>query len=43
MFHHDPLHSDSQLEAMLTRARELWGREPDDIALSYEGMEIEIA
>jgi ribonuclease BN (tRNA processing enzyme) len=43
MFHHDPLHSDSQLEAMLTRARELWGREPDDIALSYEGMEIEIS
>ena len=42
MFHHDPLHSDAQLEAMLARARELWGQEPDGIALSYEGMEIDI-
>ena len=42
MFHHDPLHSDAQLEAMLARARELWGQEPDGIALAYEGMEIEI-
>jgi phosphoribosyl 1,2-cyclic phosphodiesterase len=42
MFHHDPLHSDAMLEAMLTRAKELWGREPDGVALSYEGMDIEI-
>ena len=27
MFHHDPLHSDAQLEAMLVRAKELWGEE----------------
>jgi phosphoribosyl 1,2-cyclic phosphodiesterase len=43
MFHHDPLHSDAQLEAMLVRAKELWGEEPDDIVLSYEGMEIEVS
>jgi phosphoribosyl 1,2-cyclic phosphodiesterase len=42
MFHHDPLHSDAQLEAMLVRARELWGEERNGLALSYEGMEIEI-
>ena len=42
MFHHDPLHSDAQLEAMLARAKELWGEEPDDIVLSYEGMEFEV-
>ena len=43
MFHHDPLHSDAQLEAMLVRAKDLWGEEPDDIVLSYEGMEIEVS
>jgi len=43
MFHHDPLHSDAKLEAMLLRAKELWGQERDGLALSYEGMEIEIA
>jgi phosphoribosyl 1,2-cyclic phosphodiesterase len=42
MFHHDPLHSDAQLEAMLMRARELWGAERDGLELSYEGMELEI-
>ena len=42
MFHHDPLHSDAQLEAMLARAKELWGDERDGLALSYEGMEIDI-
>ena len=42
MFHHDPLHSDAQLESMLVRARELWGQERNGLALSYEGMEIEV-
>jgi phosphoribosyl 1,2-cyclic phosphodiesterase len=42
MFHHDPLHSDGQLEAMLARARELWGEERDGLALAYEGMEIDL-
>jgi hypothetical protein len=43
MFHHDPLHSDDQLEAMLAAARALWGAERDGLELSYEGMEIEVA
>lgn len=42
MFHHDPMHSDAQLEAMLMRARELWGQERNGLALSYEGMEIDV-
>jgi phosphoribosyl 1,2-cyclic phosphodiesterase len=42
MFHHDPLHTDAKLESMLLRAQELWGAEPGGIALSYEGMEIEL-
>lgn len=42
MFHHDPMHADAQLESMLLRAQELWGAEPGGIALSYEGMEIEL-
>jgi phosphoribosyl 1,2-cyclic phosphodiesterase len=41
-FHHDPLHSDDQLEAMLVRARELWGDEQNGLALAFEGMEVDI-
>jgi phosphoribosyl 1,2-cyclic phosphodiesterase len=43
MFHHDPLHSDAQLESMLVRAKELWGDEHDGLALSYEGMELDVS
>jgi phosphoribosyl 1,2-cyclic phosphodiesterase len=42
MFHHDPLHSDAQLEAMLVQARDFWGEERDGLELSFEGMEIEV-
>jgi phosphoribosyl 1,2-cyclic phosphodiesterase len=42
MFHHDPLHSDVHLEAMLVRAQELWGPERNGLSLAYEGMEIEV-
>jgi phosphoribosyl 1,2-cyclic phosphodiesterase len=42
-FHHDPLHSDGQLEAMLSRAKDLWGDERNGLALAYEGMELEIS
>jgi phosphoribosyl 1,2-cyclic phosphodiesterase len=40
MFHHDPLHSDAQLESMLVRARQLWGDEHNGLVLAHEGMEI---
>jgi phosphoribosyl 1,2-cyclic phosphodiesterase len=42
MFHHDPLHSDAQLESMLVRARELWGPDRDGLVLAHEGMEIDL-
>jgi phosphoribosyl 1,2-cyclic phosphodiesterase len=43
MFHHDPLHSDAQLEAMLVRARELWGDDPNgSLVLAFEGMRLDL-
>jgi phosphoribosyl 1,2-cyclic phosphodiesterase len=42
-FHHDPLHTDADLETMLVRARELWEGERDCLSLSYEGMEFEVS
>ena len=43
MFHHDPLHTDAQLEAMLMRAKELWGAENNGLALAFEGMEFDVS
>ena len=43
VFHHDPLHTDEQLDGLGRRAAELWngnGSEPPTLA--YEGMEIEL-
>ena len=42
MFHHDPLHTDDDLERIHARARELWGENGGDVDLAYEGMEIEL-
>jgi phosphoribosyl 1,2-cyclic phosphodiesterase len=41
MFHHDPAHSDEQLEQMEAMVRELTGR--DDIALAFEGLAIDLS
>ena len=43
MFHHDPLHNDAELEAMLTQARDLWGKDGEGPVLAYEGMEIDLS
>ena len=40
LFHHDPAHSDDDLERLLANARELWGDAPNPPVLAYEGMEI---
>jgi ribonuclease BN (tRNA processing enzyme) len=42
LFHHDPLHSDNELEALEARAQELWtdGRLPPQLA--RDGMELEL-
>lgn len=42
LFHHDPAHSDEQLEEHLKRAEELWGHTNTAPVLAYEGMEIEL-
>jgi phosphoribosyl 1,2-cyclic phosphodiesterase len=42
LFHHDPGHSDEQLEAHRKRAKELWGGHNDAPVLAREGMEIEL-
>jgi ribonuclease BN (tRNA processing enzyme) len=39
LFHHDPAHSDDDLERLLANARELWGDAPSPPILAYEGME----
>ena len=40
LFHHDPLHDDGRLEAMLARVRELW---PEGLVeLAREGMALEV-
>jgi phosphoribosyl 1,2-cyclic phosphodiesterase len=46
LFHHDPLHSDDQLDALFGTALERWeelGGEPDAIELAAERREIELA
>ncbi len=43
MFHHDPLHSDDQLEALLAQARGLWQGGGSGPVLAHEGMELELA
>lgn len=42
MFHHDPLHTDDQLEALLRRANELWDGDGTAPVLAYEGMELDL-
>jgi phosphoribosyl 1,2-cyclic phosphodiesterase len=45
MFHHDPLHTDPELEALVARAKELWGAGGANGAgpvLAHEGMQFEL-
>jgi phosphoribosyl 1,2-cyclic phosphodiesterase len=43
LFHHDPVHADDDLEAMLGEAREQWGDAGDEPVLAYEGMALDPA
>jgi phosphoribosyl 1,2-cyclic phosphodiesterase len=40
LFHHDPLHTDDELEGLAERAGELWGDAGEPPTLAHEGMEI---
>jgi len=45
LFHHDPLHTDSELDSLGERAREWWhehGGDPDAIGMAIEGSELQI-
>jgi phosphoribosyl 1,2-cyclic phosphodiesterase len=45
MFHHDPTHSDEQLDGILALARDLWGADADEgatIEMAHEGLQLEI-
>jgi phosphoribosyl 1,2-cyclic phosphodiesterase len=42
LFHHDPAHSDEELEDHLKRGKELWGNHNTAPILAREGMEIEL-
>jgi ribonuclease BN (tRNA processing enzyme) len=43
MFHHDPLHTDADLEALLKRAMELWPEGRANPVLAYEGMKLDLS
>ena len=42
LFHHDPLHSDDDLDAHQARAHELWQGNGTRPELAFEGMELKI-
>jgi phosphoribosyl 1,2-cyclic phosphodiesterase len=40
LYHHDPMHSDEQLDAMRQRVLERWGVEPSRVQIAAEGAEL---
>jgi phosphoribosyl 1,2-cyclic phosphodiesterase len=45
LFHHDPYHTDHELDATLRAARADWaalGRRPDELAMAAEGLEVTV-
>jgi phosphoribosyl 1,2-cyclic phosphodiesterase len=43
LFHHDPSHTDEDLDRLLGHAVELWGDAPNPPVVAYEGMVLELA
>lgn len=43
LFHHDPYHTDSELEELLEEARAKWPGKEDRVCLAHEGMTIVFA
>jgi phosphoribosyl 1,2-cyclic phosphodiesterase len=41
LFHHDPYHTDDELEALLAEARRRWDRAHEQVVLAHEGMTID--
>jgi ribonuclease BN (tRNA processing enzyme) len=42
LFHHDPFHTDADLEKLEVEARRLWGPDGDPPVLAYEGLQMEM-
>ena len=42
LFHHDPYHTDDELDAMLTEALARWGSTDEQVRLAHEGMTIDL-
>ena len=42
-FHHDPLHTDSDLDELRACALATWPGNPDDLVLGFEGMELDLS
>jgi ribonuclease BN (tRNA processing enzyme) len=42
LFHHDPMHTDEQLEQMRARVLERWDVEPERCLLAADGMTLEV-
>jgi hypothetical protein len=40
LFHHDPYHTDTELEELLAEAQGKWPGMEDCVSLAYEGMTI---
>ncbi len=38
LFHHDPYHKDTELEALVADARRIWGDGDDRVWSAWEGM-----
>ena len=43
LFHHDPFHTDSDLEVLQAEAKVLWGCNGSGPELAFEGMELDPA
>jgi ribonuclease BN (tRNA processing enzyme) len=43
LFHHDPYHTDTELEALLVEARGNWPGMEERVCLAHEGMTIDLA
>jgi ribonuclease BN (tRNA processing enzyme) len=42
LFHHDPMHTDADVDRMVRRVRERWGVDEDRCVAAAEGLELEV-
>lgn len=42
LYHHDPMHTDDELDVMRDRVLERWGVEPERVVIAAEGLDVEV-